>query len=478
MHLDRLTDQYVQFWEEQSACPQELSGYVNWSRKQTVDYNDFTLGHNTCMKPIILFLLFSTSFFFNGEVIYGAVSDEEQSRLELLDAQIAGIEDEHGAFHISLFDPLMAIASEELERGNTESALDYFQRAQNISHRNEGVYSPKQLEIIRQLTNIALVEGDFEHADQQQRFSFFVERHHLDESDPQLLAAYDSMADWYMLTGQPRRARRLLQEALEIAEQRNMDTLTIATNINKSRRLEGLCCRVKQLEEALASHEAAERDTKVAAYFELADSYILAGKSEVAADLYQLAHQAAPLTSYSPPKPISSKRVMPSQRKIRGTTYKLRRDVFSNRIEPVRVWEKDLIDDEELPPQWFIVDGDQEQIGIFHPDIRTSEDAQQKAEQLVGSPLLFQESQLNNLLSRRFTKTRDQITIDLVFDVMPDGNLENIEVLSSNGPSKLNRLVTDALRRVYFRPATRDGIPIKTEGFRFVQNFKSYVREV
>ncbi len=400
--------------------------------------------------------------------------DEIDNLIELLEHE----ESQHGEFHIALFEPLMLLAEAHLDINDTITALDYFQRAQHISHRNEGVYSTKQLEIIRQLTNLALLEGDFDQADQQQRFSFFVERHHFEDQIPQMLTAYNTMADWYMFTGQPRRARRLLSEALEIAEDAGINTLPIAIRINKTRRLEGICCRTRELEETIANNRDSDADMLVTAYEELGDTYLVSGRSKRANQWYLKAYELSPLIQRTEPRPISNKRKIPDPRLQNAQTYKIERDRYSNRLEPRRIWEQDLLEDEALEPQWFVIDGNDELIGFTHPDIRSPEASRTDPEQLIGHPILFREDQLDNLLSRRLSSRKDELKVTVTFDIMPDGDLENIEIVSTDTPNRLKRLLVNALRKVYFRPAMVNGVPVTTTGYVFTQTFKPVLRKV
>ena len=80
-----------------------------------------------------------------------SVDDSFKSWLEsvnALSAEIDLISKRDGPFSEKLYEPLLSLAELYVEEGETEDAENTLRRAQNITHRNEGVYSPKQLEVI------------------------------------------------------------------------------------------------------------------------------------------------------------------------------------------------------------------------------------------------------------------------------------------------------------------------------------------
>ena len=86
-----------------------------------------------------------------------------------------------GDFSSDLFDPLLSLGRAYAASGYVEQAHDTFDRAQHITHRNEGVYSPKQFEILEIKTRLALQAGEPLEADTLQRFLFFINRHNFQD---------------------------------------------------------------------------------------------------------------------------------------------------------------------------------------------------------------------------------------------------------------------------------------------------------
>ena len=61
------------------------------------------------------------------------------------------------------------------------------------------------------------------------------------------------------------------------------------------------------------------------------------------------------------------------------------------------------------------------------------------------------------------------LEIDLSFDVEIDGGLDNIRVVSSNASSRVDRLLINSLKKVYFRPAINKDGPVLSRNIRISQ---------
>ncbi|MBT4160329.1 MAG: hypothetical protein HOE54_03415, partial [Gammaproteobacteria bacterium] len=167
---------------------------------------------------------------------------DDRENLEAIETTRDSIESlarERGPFSQDLFEPLMQLARLQLEFGTTEDAIDSLQRAQNVAHRNEGVYTPRQLQIVELMTDLALQAEEYDDANRQQKFAFFVTRHAYEDSHPDVFNAFSELADWYMNTGQPRRARKLLKKAGSLAEETGQDASPFIIMENRAKRLEG-----------------------------------------------------------------------------------------------------------------------------------------------------------------------------------------------------------------------------------------------
>ena len=400
----------------------------------------------------------------------GAVTgDEYLARVDRLESRVTALEGAEGPFTDALFEPLVSLAELHIAEGDFDSATDTLHRAQNISHRNHGVHTPRQLELVSMLTNMALANGSYDDANRQQKFRFFVTRHHLDDSNPEVLSAYAEMGEWFMNTGQTRRARRLLNEGITLAEHLEQTPLPLAILINKTRRMEGLNTHPESLLATLEPIERNDRDTVVSARLEIADSLILSRKHEQAAAYYGRVAEMSALAGNSGPQPITMKRNLA---RLRADTdrFRLERNFFGQtRLD--RMTREEMLEDHNVKPQWFLMNANQTRQGFNIPDSHQRGNLERKTEQLIGDPLLFSEEQLGNLLSHRIKKRLHELRIEVSFTVLANGDLDDIEIIESTAPIKLDRLIMDSLRRVYYRPALENGIPVEQHDFRLIQTF-------
>lgn len=387
------------------------------------------------------------------------------------EALVQKVEAETGPFDAALVEPLLKLAGIYQSLSDAELAEDTLRRAQNILHRQEGVYTNSQINILNRLTDLEISLGEFEAANLQQEF---IHRVRTDTEDTgELVAADLALADWYTATGQPHRARNLLEDTLERVEPRTTQELTVLMKINAARRLQESCCRTSDLEDAVEKPSAFSRDLLTDVYLELADSMTLRGKEKQAAIFYQQAHALAPDQVDGEPAPISARHRLRHSLDRNSRTYRFSRDdpFFERRLKPMT--HNEMMEDESREPQWFLIDGE-DQLKVFNlPDTHETFDREKRTQTMAGRPLLFNEDQLTNLLRYRFTNRTETLTIELSFTVTETGNLRDITVLESNGPARLNRLVREALGRVHFRPALEDGRPVARENVRLTQVFEA-----
>ena len=402
------------------------------------------------------------------------IAADNRSELEAISALAADIESlagHEGPFADELFAPLMQLARLRLDFGQQEEAVDTLQRAQNIAHRNEGVYSPKQLPIIALLSNLAMGEEKYEDANRQKRFAFFVTTHAYDPESPEVLNAYAELADWYMNTGQPRRARNLIKDAIKLAESTELDPLRFHILDNQTRRLEGNCCNPKKLVSALADQiDETLPETLSAAYLEIADTLILGSKAQRATDYFELAHEISPLNS--PAEPMAFRRSLEALLSSQSESYQVMRNMpLSTQQHLRRLRRQEQLEEPYREPQWFLFDPEARHRGFETRDLSETYNREKRTYAMVGHPILFSEAQLDQLLPFRWKKNKEELSITMSFTVTETGDLRDIKIVESNAPSRLNRLLTRILRRTYYRPALKAGKPIASLGVTLVQTF-------
>ena len=392
-----------------------------------------------------------------------------------LENQVEELTLHHGPFSEELIDPIITLAKLYIEAYELESATDQLLRAQNIAHRNEGVYTPRQFEAVTLLTQIALSKADYRAANVKQKFTFFARSHHLNPQDPEILFAYSEMANWYMFTGQTQRSRRLLEEGIDKATSLGLDPLPLAIELSRARRLGGICCVSKQLLELVESSANTDPDTLAKAYLEIADTYILARKEVIANEYFLKANEVSPLSMSAAPRPISAREALSNPLSQRAKIYHIEKDMFNRRQLTLSTYEE-ILEDLSIKPQWFIVDWKEAHHGFIVPDSNANQSQSREIQELVGNPIMFSKDQLNNIIPLRLEKRMEELKIDLSFTVTSEGDLEEIEVEKSTAPAKLNRLIIEALRKAHYRPRLVDGLPLTTKNVQLVQTFSSHYK--
>ena len=423
---------------------------------------------STLLPTLLLCLWFSASVALASEKASANFSD----RIEQLEEQVSRLERSEGSFSDSLFRPLVSLAEIYLAESDHEAARDVIQRAQNISHRNHGVYTPKQLELIQMLASLALIEGNFMDADQQQQFSFYLDQRNLDDDDPAILAAYTRMSEWFMHTGQGSHARQLLQESIALAEKLEQNPLPFVILLNKAYRLSGTGGNPKQLLELLQADTGNDPDTLSRAWLEIADSLVSLRGSKGAAEAFSKAAEISPLLANAEPAPLTQRKSINEWSTSRIRHYSVEPDFFGqHRFK--RMTQEDMDADARFEPQWFLLNAEQTQQRFWIPDSRNRTTLVRKPQPLVGDPLMFSEKQLDNLLSINNKANKHAFSIEVSFTVRSNGDLADVKLVESNAPNRLNRLIMDVLRRTHYRPALEKGIPVERRDVRLVQTFKT-----
>jgi len=414
---------------------------------------------------------FSLSIFLGLTLVAVADDRSDLENIKAMEADIDILTERVGPFSEELFNPLMQLARLQLDFELREDAVDTLHRAQHIAHRNEGVYTTAQLPVIELLAGLALKGEEFDDANRQKFFAFFIMTHAFDHSAPEILSAHADLADWYMHTGQPRRARNIIDEAIEIAQTTDQDTLPFDILANQTRRLEGACCNPRLLVNALnTKQQDARQETLIATYLEIADTLTLGGKTERAREYFELANNLSPLNS--PPRPLVFRRNLqaPLSRQTESFTV--------NRITPLsaqerlrRMTRQEQLEHPSQEPQWFQFDPDRQHRGFETRDLNQPYDREKRTYAVVGYPILFSEDQLDQLLPFRWEKNKEELSITLSFTVTETGDLSDIEVVETNAPNKLNNLLSRVLRKTYYRPAFENGRPVATPGVTLKQTF-------
>ena len=407
----------------------------------------------------------------------------QASYLELLKL----IEERDGPYSDELIEPLTGLGRVNLEQARYEEAEPLFRRAQHLSHRAEGVHTPRQKEIIDLLTRIHMELDQPLEADRQQSFSLYISEKLNGKDSTALLPALYKIAEWYLETGQFSRSRKMYEKAADIIKAHDGDQdvklVEALRGIARTRQLQGICCSHRPLLEVLNILKAQGDTQPVAmahAMAELADGYSISKKGPQALELYRqawLTLQNEPEGDrrenlFHRPEQIAMSKKMDASRSSKRT-YLLQQ----NRGAPTnfsRLMGEDELIERYPTPQVFTIAPFQKKYRHHISDPTTDFDPSQKTRQVIGVPVQFLYEQLKQILPSALhdPETLAQLFIELEFTVREDGNVVDIVIAATNAPNKLIRTMKQAMSKSRFRPRVQEGVPIETKNVQLTQVFK------
>ena len=379
----------------------------------------------------------------------------------------------YGEFSIHLFEPLLGKGRTLSTLDESDKATELLEHALHILRRNEGVYTLRQLEVVDELTRMAMLIDQPLKADKQQIFSHFISKRFYGESNPEILASAYKLMKWHIDTGQFTKALNLANNALENMQEHGLgnDPRLIGVHLlaAKVRRLKGICCSEKRLGDVIESLEQntdLPMDVTNEVYLSLADAYVVSKKPEEARNYYAKADIAD-----SAPTPIAMSALLDPVRQHHTRMYRPEDGPYGTSL--VRMTREEQLSAGEQPPQQFFVPLDDHKYDIKIVDSVAGIRSREKTKAIIGEPFLFYYDQVKDLVPRLFKgdDSQKKIKITLVFTVKSDGSLENIEITETNAPTKLNRLMEQAMTKVIYRPALARGVPITKKNVSVIQTF-------
>ncbi len=408
-----------------------------------------------------------------GDPMTPVDNEPATDQLNIISTLVEQIAKSEGDYSPRLIEPLVELGRLQISLGQTEDAEETLRRAQHIAHRNEGVHTPKQMELIEMLIEVALDKDEAITADTQQKFLYFIGTRHFQGIDA--LPAYIRLGEWYIETGQFMRARKLLGEAITLIEATQGEYDPLLVNplqlLSKARRLQGICCSERPLIRAADLVEAdaeLSRDLRAEVYASLGDAYTAARKFSAASAAY---HQAD--VPSAPPRLIAMSKALNQTKNDGRNVYRFNSDSFASQrqFRPLSFEERLAIADKE--PQRVQVPLSQRDRGLKIKDSPESSAMIEPTEQMIGSPFRFSLTQLKNILpySLRSETSLATLSIDMKFTVTERGSARQVEFTNANVPVKLKRLLKQTLASVKFRPGIVDGKPVKTENVELTQTF-------
>ena len=306
----------------------------------------------------------------------------------------------------SNIEQLLAGAQKSVQLKDVEAALDQYQHAQHLIHREDGVLSARQIPILEMMALIHLEQGSFANANRMMELQHRIVGEVSNHSAESMAPSWQTIGQWYQRTLQPRKSQKAFKQALSIIEQYGLprsELSSIKLAMLKNEYLLASCC---DMEEAISGFDAYELSAQQ--LLELGDLSLLAGDSKTARRFYRRSNITLPAS------PIGVARIDHLAR-----TY----------VEAVldRRSRMSIVTSAEMTPT-----------------------------RLVGTPVAVCESRIADVSGRH---DYTEFSINLAFVVTDKGKLRKLKMLDSSAPTAVNALFRKQLQSIRFRPELINGLP-------------------
>jgi len=370
-----------------------------------------------------------------------------------------------GEYSNSLQIPLRYLGKLHFQNQDYADSMQALRRAQHITHRNDGVYSLGQLNILEWITRIHLKTNSVLAADQQQRFYYKVNENNFAADDPRMIAPMAKLGNWFRQSGQYPDALKIYRQTVTLLEQQGSDTnlelIEPLRAISSTLYLQGACCADEPLDRALKimeSHSTTDADDHLEAIINLADMSMVQRNERRAEKLYQEAWRMISENQVSEKaKELFSKPTRLGVSRTDDVVNAFRRAITGfSKAETVIVF-----DDADSSGGESLVSVDQSKI---------------QREELIGAPLPLCYPQLLDLVKANSKEQIADYFMDIDFSVNQHGQVVEVEVVDTNTPVRLARYVKNMLHRTRFRPRLSEGEPVTSQHMEIHQTFTSAER--
>ncbi len=136
----------------------------------------------------------------NHGILHSA-SEDYMTGLSLMQEGLAYMEKESNPFSQDIINVMMATGLTQMAIGDNTKAEDAFRRAQHITHRTDGVYSPDQISIVNYITATHLKRGDSPAADREQLFGLRVSEQAYGAESVELIPILNRLGGYFAARG-------------------------------------------------------------------------------------------------------------------------------------------------------------------------------------------------------------------------------------------------------------------------------------
>lgn len=339
------------------------------------------------------------------------LTDDLQQRLD----QIDRITELQGPFALDLVAPMMTVGGLLASQADDARAMEFYESALNILHRQEGVYSEKQAKILNQMAYLSAGFGDIERTTSLYRLRHEVHVRNYGAQDASSIDAQLDLGYWFQGIGRYEDALTTFKEALGNAKASGKLLWQAANGILYTQYLNGTCCD----EDLLASSLVALLQDPATDHHERMTATLLN------ADLQIMSGERSAVGTYEDYLSLNSN-ISNTNVEILGVSRigRMKRAYVSAANENRTRGEPSLA-------SRYVAAGE-----------------------LIGSPLPFCAAQLSQM---RTDVPLSEIQIHAKVVLSDRGKVKKLRIVESNAPTLVNRLFREVLRTTRFRPAMIDG---------------------
>ena len=354
--------------------------------------------------------------------------------------------------------------------GDFVSASDTLVNALYLLHREEGVTSKKQIPIVQQLQSFAVKQKDFRQADKLAHLQHFLGQRGNDGDLP----SNQTLLDWYVNTGQYRRAQSLIEDMKDETSKYGPEVEQSMILIEaRLARFHGRCCDAKALlsliddditEESKSSDGLVLRTASILSQQTLEALLLESGRSDRAA-IDRLAARVSDTEPYLIP---SLRRVTPrSDESIRSRMLEQQIRMRYGRSQSMFEQDREF----EETPLFFIVPFDG-MLPVMIEDQTGLKTGPNFAAELVGEPIAFLKRKLKEELPSRYQRDAHlaELSVAMTMTIKADGKITDLE-FEEGTHGQVKRLFYDITKRLRMMPKIENGKAIASP-FSLVQTFK------
>lgn len=388
----------------------------------------------------------------------GRFTDAEQNYKRSIEI-IAAVE---GEYSPGLVKALRYMGKLYYQQQDYAESMAVLRRAQHITHRDDGVYTLDQLNIVDWITSIHLRTNSILDADRQQHFYFKINENNFAADDRRMMGPLTKLGDWLRRSGQYPDALKIYRQSMSLLEQHGSDSdpqlIGPLRAISSTLYLQGACCPDEPLDRALniaVSDPGSDADDRLEALILLADMSLVKKNERKAKELYQQAwHMIA-----------SENEVSKKAKALFSAPIRLG---ISRTDDVVNAFRRALSGNANAKP---VILFNEVEVAARMAQFADSENPER--EELIGTPLSLCYPQLMNLVKGNNKEQLTDYYMDFDFTVNQDGQVIEVSVVDTNTPVRLGRYVKNMLHKTRFRPRFAEGKAVASKHIAMHQTFTS-----